>query len=71
MKKIIFGLIILGLTIQTYSQVKTEELSEVVVSATNYKYLTATGLENASLPVRLLEQKVAELQEELRVQQAY
>ncbi len=60
MKKLIFGLVILGLTIQTYAQeVKTEKLSEVVISATNYKYLNKTGLENASVPVSLLEQKVA------------
>ena len=40
MKKLIFGLVILGLTIQTYGQeIKTEELSEVVVTAANYKYL--------------------------------
>lgn len=60
MKKLIFGLVILGLTIQTYAQeVKTEKLSEVVISATNYKYLNKTGLENASVPVTLLEQHVA------------
>jgi hypothetical protein len=59
MKKILFGLVILGLTIQTYGQIKTEELSEIVISATNYKYLNKTGLENASMPVALLEQKVA------------
>ncbi len=59
MKKIIFGLIILGLTVQTYGQIKTEELSEVVISATNYKYLNKVGLENVSIPVALLEQKVA------------
>ena len=59
MKKIIFGLIIFGLTVQTYGQIKTEELSEVVISATNYKYLNKVGLENASVPVALLEQKVA------------
>lgn len=59
MKKIFFGLIILGLTIQTYGQIKTEELSEVVISATNYKYLNKVGLENASLPVSMLRQKVA------------
>jgi hypothetical protein len=59
MKKIIFGLIIFGLTIQTYGQIKTEELSEVVISATNYKYLNKVGLENVSVPVALLESKVA------------
>lgn len=60
MKKIILSLIILGLAFQGYSQkIKTEELSEVVIAATNYKYLSATGLENASIPVALLEQKIA------------
>jgi hypothetical protein len=59
LNKINFGLVILGLTIQTYGQIKTEELSEVVISATNYKYLNKVGLENASIPVALLEQKVA------------
>lgn len=59
MKKIIFGLIIFGLTVQTYGQIKTEELSEVVISATNYKYLNKVGLENVSVPVALLESKVA------------
>jgi len=61
MKKLIFGLIILGLTIQTYAQeIKTEELSEVVIAATNYKYLSKTGLENADVSVSELEQHVAE-----------
>jgi hypothetical protein len=59
MKKIIFGLIIFGLTIQTYGQIKTEELSEVIISATNYKYLNKVGLDNVSVPVALLQQKVA------------
>jgi len=46
MKKIIIGLIVLGFAIQTQAQVitKVEELSEVVIAATNYKYLSATGL---------------------------
>lgn len=43
MKKILFGLIIIGLTIQTYGQIRTEELSEVVIyydfSSRNYLYL--------------------------------
>lgn len=60
MKKLIFGLVILGLAIQTYAQeIKTEKLSEVVIAATNYKYLSKTGLENADVSVSLLEQKVA------------
>lgn len=59
MKKIIFGLLVFGLTIQSFAQIKTEKLSEVVITATNYKYLNKTGIENASIPVALLEQKVA------------
>jgi len=60
MRKLIFGLVILGLTIQAYAQeIKTEALSEVVIAATNYKYLSKTGLENAAVAVSLLEQKVA------------
>lgn len=60
MKKLIFGFVILGLTIQGYAQeIKTEELSEVVIAGANYKYLSKTGLENASVSVALLEHKVA------------
>lgn len=60
MKKLIFGFVILGFVFNTYAQkIKTEELSEVVIAATNYKYLNKTGIENASVPVTLLEQKVA------------
>lgn len=59
MKKLIISLIIFGLTIPVFSQIRTEKLSEVVIAATNYKYLNKTGLENASIPVSLLEQKVA------------
>ena len=61
MKKTLFGLLALGLTIQSYSQdIKTEELSEVTVVATNYKYLNnVNSQEVASIPVQLLERKVA------------
>ncbi len=57
MRKLIIGLIIIGFAIQAQAQV--EELSEVVVSASNYKYLTKVGLENASVLVSELEEKVA------------
>ena len=57
MRKLIVGLIILGFAIQSQAQV--QELSEVVVSATNYKYLTKVGLESASIPVSELEYEVA------------
>ena len=61
MKKLLFGLLTIGLTIQAYSQdIKTEELSEVIVYAANYKYLNNvdTG-EVASIPVEMLQRKVA------------
>jgi len=61
MKKVIFGLLFLGLTTQAYSQiVETQELSEVTVVATNYKYLNSVNSEEvASVPVEMLERKVA------------
>ena len=59
MKKILMSILIFGLVFQTFAQVRTEKLSEVAIAATNYKYLNKVGLENASIPVALLEQKVA------------
>lgn len=59
MKKLIIGFLIFGFAIQSFAQIRTEKLSEIVISATNYKYLNKTGIENASIPVTLLEQKVA------------
>jgi uncharacterized protein YxeA len=61
MKKIIFGFLALGLTAQVSAQIiKTEELSEVTVVATNYKYLNnVNSQEVASVPVQMLERKVA------------
>jgi len=61
MKKIILGLLFLGLVIPVYAQdIKTEELSEVTVVATNYKYLNDVNSEEvASIPVQMLERKVA------------
>ncbi|WP_372745613.1 nicotinate-nucleotide adenylyltransferase [Lutibacter sp.] len=59
MKKLLISFLIFGLAIQTFAQIKTEQLSEVVIAATNYKYLNKTGIENASVPVSLLEHKVA------------
>lgn len=57
MKKLIMGLLIVGLAIQAQAQV--QELSEVVVSASNYKYLTKVGLENTSVAIADLEYEVA------------
>jgi hypothetical protein len=61
MKNFILGLLILGLTSPIMAQViKTEELSEVVLYATNYKYLNSVASEEpAAIPVEMLERKVA------------
>ena len=61
MKKILCGLFILGLTVPSHGQIiKTEELSEVIVYATNYKYLNNIDTqEEATVPVEMLRRKVA------------
>ena len=60
MKKLILGLFIFGLTTQVFSQVtKVEELSEVVVTAVNYKYLNQTDNKDAAIPVQMLQRKAA------------
>lgn len=61
MKKVLLGLLAIGLTTQVYSQIiKTEQLSEVSVYATNYKYLNNVDpQEAASIPVEMLQRKVA------------
>ncbi len=60
MKKFIVGLFVLGLTSPLFSQVvKTEELSEVVVMAVNYKYLNQVDNTEAAIPVKMLERKAA------------
>jgi len=60
MKKIIIGLFILGLTIQSFAQVvKDEKLPEVIIHAVNYKYLNSVNSEDVDISVDLLEQKVA------------
>ncbi|MBD0850411.1 nicotinate-nucleotide adenylyltransferase [Maribacter arenosus] len=60
MKKFIIGLLALGLTSPLLAQVpKVEELSEVVVTAVNYKYLNAIDSKEVAIPVQMLERKVA------------
>jgi hypothetical protein len=61
MKKLILGLLCIGLTSPALAQIiKTEELSEVTVYATNYKYLNTLASEDpAAIPVQMLERKVA------------
>ena len=61
MKKLLLVLLCLGLISPALAQViKTEELSEVIVYATNYKYLNSLASEEpAAIPVQMLERKVA------------
>ncbi|RKN80219.1 nicotinate-nucleotide adenylyltransferase [Ulvibacterium marinum] len=61
MKKVVLGLLAIGFAFPTYAQtVDTKKLSEVIVYATNYKYLKDVNTrEVASIPVELLERKVA------------
>jgi len=57
MKKIILGLFVFGLTIQSYAQIV--ELPEVEIVAVNYKYLDNVGEPDAAQPVKLLQREVA------------
>lgn len=57
MKKIILGLFVFGLTIQSFAQVI--ELPEVEIVATNYKYLDNVREPDAAQPVKLLQREVA------------
>lgn len=61
MKKLLLTLLSLGIAISLQSQIiKTEQLSEVIVYATNYKYLNNIDTEEeASIPVEMLRRKVA------------
>ena len=57
MKKLFFGLMILGLTTQSFAQIT---LPEVEVRVNNYKYLNSVNPEKvADIDVRTLEEKVA------------
>ena len=57
MKKIIFGLLVFGFTIQMSSQ--AIELKEVEVVA-NYNYIEATNTTTEALPVQKIQSKVSE-----------
>ena len=60
MKKLMIGLLALGLTTQFYAQVINDGmLPEVEVRATNYKYLNSVDNSEATVPVQLLEDMVA------------
>ena len=57
MKNLIFGLFVLGLTTQVFSQVNV--LSEVEITAVNYKYLDAVDTEDTAINIKKLEEAVA------------
>ena len=57
MKKLIFGLLVIGLTSHVFSQVIT--LPEIEITAVNYKYLNAVDSEDLDFNVKMLEEKVA------------
>jgi len=60
MKKLLLGLLTLGLTTQFYAQVVDEgTLPEIEVRATNYKYLNSVDETEAAVPVKLLRDMVA------------
>ncbi len=60
MRKLLIGLFVLGLITQAYAQItKVEKLSEIVIVATNYKYLNQVDYKEAAVPVELLQRKVA------------
>ncbi len=60
MKRLILALTLMGMMAPLSAQeVQTEELTEVVVSPMNYKYLDRVGNKDAAIPVRLLEQEAA------------
>lgn len=58
MKKILIYLLLLGFSIHIYGQTE-EKLREVVIRATNYKYLNKVDLASAAIPVALLQEKAA------------
>lgn len=58
MKKILICLLLLGFSIHVYGQTE-EKLREVVIRATNYKYLNKVDLSSAAIPVALLQEKAA------------
>ena len=60
MRKLLLGLLALGLTSQFYAQVVNDGmLPEVEVRATNYKYLNSVDNSEAAVPVKLLEDMAA------------
>ena len=60
MKKLFIGLLVLGLTTQTFAQVINDgQLPEVTVHAVNYKYLNSVTSNDLDPDVKKLEREVA------------
>jgi len=60
MKKILLGLMVIGIATQAFSQdPQPIELSEVIVKPVNYRYLNQVDSRLAAIPVKMLERKVA------------
>jgi hypothetical protein len=60
MKRLLIGLLVFGFTTQFYAQVINDGmLPEVIVRATNYKYLNSVDRTEASVPVKFLHDAVA------------
>lgn len=60
MKKLLIGLFAVGLVTQQYAQnLQTEQLNEVFIVATNYKYLDKTSAEDVAVPVKELQRIAA------------
>ena len=60
MKKLILGLLVLGLTTQIYAQVVDDgKLPEITVHAVNYKYLNSVNSDDLDVAVKKLELEVA------------
>ncbi len=57
MKRILTGLLIFGLTIQSYAQIT--ELPEIEIVGVNYKYLDAAGEADVAEPVKMLQRRAA------------
>ena len=57
MKKLIFGLLVIGFTCQLFSQVET--LPEIEIKVLNYKYLNSVDSKDLDNDVKILEKEVA------------
>jgi hypothetical protein len=60
MRKHIIGLFLVGFVAQMYAQnLQVEQLNEVFIVATNYKYLDKTSAEDVAVPVKELQRTAA------------